>query len=142
MIIDTQNLFSDDQAITTTADSDDYVDFGAPGTPFGQSNALSIDQGKGSPIPILIQVTETFVSGTSLTIALEFDDDSAFGSTTVVWESEAIVTASLVAGYQFLIYVLPPGTTERYAQLRYTVSGTYTAGKITAGVGIERQENF
>lgn len=142
MIVDVENLFSDDQAITVTADSTDYVDFGTPGTPFGQSVALNVDQGKGKPIPVLIQVTETFTGGTDLTVAIEFDNDSGFGSTTVVWESETIPVASLVAGYQFPIYYIPPGTTERYAQIRYTVTGTMSAGQITAGLGIDQQQNL
>ena len=35
MILSAQQLFSDDQAITASADSTNVIDLGVPGTPFG-----------------------------------------------------------------------------------------------------------
>ncbi len=41
------------------------------------------------------------------------------------------ITATLVAGYQFYVQ-LPPGNYERYLGLRYDVSTSATAGKVSA----------
>jgi hypothetical protein len=51
MILDQTNLFSDDQAITATAASDNYIDLGATGTP-KLRNAITLvrDISKGTPV--------------------------------------------------------------------------------------------
>ena len=50
--------------------------------------------------------------------------------------------ATLIAGYQFRLAV-PPGVSKRYLGLRYTVgTAETTAGKVTAGLVIDKQTNF
>lgn len=144
MIIDTQGLFSDGQAITATAASTNYIDLGATGTPYGASSALVRDVGKGCCIPLAISVPEAFNNLTSLQVSIETDDNTSFSSPTTVVLTGAIPLASLVAGYQFkAIYELPEGTSERYVRLKYTVVGTApTTGKVTAAIVAARQTNF
>jgi len=73
MILDKQNLFSDDQAVTVTADSTNVIDLGIAG------------MGKGEPVRLIAQVTETFDGGTSLQVSLVTSDSSTFnGATTLV----------------------------------------------------------
>lgn len=135
MIIDKETLFSDDQAVTTGAEaSTNLLDMGAPGTPIGASQALTVDHGLGPMLPLRIQVTTTFTGGTSLKVAVQTDSTDAFGSATTVLETEAIVEASLVAGYVFNITQIPTKTLERYVRLLYTTVGTHTAGAVTAGI--------
>ncbi len=132
MILDKQNLLSDDQAITASAASENIIDLG-----------VARDIGKGTPIPFEVQVTEDFATLTSLTVALQVDDNASFSSAKTVISSAAIAAADLVAGYKFNIgeYV-PRGTDERYARLYYTVAGSNaTAGAITAGVSMGSQTN-
>jgi hypothetical protein len=134
MIMSLQDLYSDAQAITASAASTNYYDRGAKGTPYGAYSALVGDMGKGSIVPIRIQVVTTFATLTSLKVALQADDDVAFGTPTTVLETEAIAAAALVAGYYFNLTQIPMKTTERYLRLYYTVAGSdATAGKITAG---------
>lgn len=132
MILDKLTLFDEDLTLTVTADSTNSIDLGADGS--------GIQQLLERPAAVLCQITADMTAGgTSLAIAIEVDDDSAFGSATVISESEVIVAATLVAGYQFLIGI-PTHISERYMQLRYTAVGTFSGGgTITAGLIIDIQ---
>jgi len=130
MILDSTNLFSDAQAITANALSENVIDL-----------SVTKDLGKGVPIPVLIQVTEDFALLTSLAIALEVDDNAAMSSAKVV-QTTSIVLADLVAGKRIPPMYLPEGIDERYMAVRYTVTGTNpNAGKITAGISMGNQTN-
>lgn len=128
MILDSQALYSDDQVITTTADSTNVLD-------------LAKNSGPGVPVRILIQVTATFVGGTNITIDLETDDNTGFSSLSTIGSTPTIVTATLVAGYKFSINFIPDAM-ERYSRLEYTVVGSYTPGSITAGIVYDVQSAF
>jgi hypothetical protein len=144
MIFDAQNIFSDQQAITTSAVSINVIDFGASGKPIGAAANIRKDMGRGTKIPLRIQATEAFLASGAgtLTIELQTDDNEAFSSPKTVWTSGAIPKASLVAGYVTNLEHIPRGTDERYARLNYTVAtGPFTAGKITAGVVLAGEDN-
>jgi hypothetical protein len=134
------------QAITASAASTNYVDLGAlgviPGLPSGTTPTR--DLGKGTRIPILIQVTETFATLTSLKVAIQTDSDSGFATAlTTVLETEAIVLASLTAGYQYNIDFIPPKTIQRYLRLYFTVAGSNaTAGKVFASSILAKQDSY
>jgi hypothetical protein len=135
MIYSLQDLYSDAQAITASAASTNYYDRGVAGTPYGAAAAVTRDWGKGNLIPIRIQVVTAFATCDSVKVAVQTDSDPGFATAlTTVLETEAIATASLVAGYQFNIDYMPLKTLQRYVRLYYTVAGSNaTAGKITAG---------
>lgn len=141
MIWDLQSIFSNAQAITATAVSDNYYDRGLAGTPYGAVAPIARDWGKGSKIPLRIQVTQTFLTLTSLKVAVQTDSDSGFATAlTTVLETEAIPVASLIAGYVFNIDEIPLKTLQRFVRLNYTVAGSNaTAGKIIAGVVLANQ---
>lgn len=142
MIFDAQSKFSAAQAITVSAASTNVIDLGAAGIPYGDTAALTRDQGVGEMVPLLIQVTTAFATLTSLKVAVQTSVDEAFTSPVTVLESEAIAAASLVAGYVFNIDKLPEKTRLRYVRLYYTVAGLdATAGKVTAGIVAARQNN-
>ncbi len=128
MILDSEALYSDDQVITTTADSTNILD-------------LAKNSGPGVPVRLLIQVTATFVGGTSITIDLETDDNDSFNTLSTIASTPTIVTATLVAGYKFPINFVPDAM-ERYSRLEYTVVGSYTPGSITAGIVFDVQSAF
>ena len=146
MILDKQNMYSDDQAITTTdVASTNVIDHGAPGTPKTTGviagRALYRDMGVGVCIPLLVQVTESFASGgtPTLVVKLQADNDEAFGSPTTLYTSASLALANLVAGSRIpMMAVLPEGLNERYTRLYYDLTAdggnTFTAGKITAGI--------
>ncbi len=141
MIFSLNQLFSDAQAITATAVSTNYIDLGEAKTVYGANTAVSRDQGKGNKVPMLAQVVADFDALTSLTIDIEQDDDSAFGSAEVI-QSQTILLADLVAGKQISLDTLPRGLTKRYVRLNYTVTGSApTVGAITAGITMGNQTN-
>lgn len=141
MIFDLQGLFSDAQAVADDAASTNYYDRGAAGIPYGAAAAVTRDWGKGNRIPVRIQVVEAFATCDSVKVAVQTDSDPGFATAlTTVLETEAIATASLVAGYVFNIDLMPLNTLQRYVRLYYTVAGSNaTAGKITAGLVLANQ---
>lgn len=139
MIFSAQQIFSDDQAITASADSTNVIDLGVTGTPYGAVAPLNGDVGKGNKVCVLVQVTEAFNTLTSLEIKISVGTTSALGTTVV---SKVVPLADLVVGYQFPVDVLPNGIDQRYLGIEYVVAGTApTTGKVTAGITMGNQTN-
>ena len=140
MITSAQQTFSDKQAITGSAASTNYIDLGDTGTP-PRGNKLARDIGKGQPVHLEAQVTTDFATLTSLTIAVQVDDNTSFSSPKTV-SSETIVAADLVAGKNLAMQFVPNGVDQRYVRIYYTVGGSNaTAGNIWAGISAGRQTN-
>ena len=140
MILDMQSLFSDDQAITTTAVSTNLIDLGATGTPPLSSTALVRDIGKGTPIEILIICTVAHGGTTpTLVVTLEQDTVVGFSSATVVGTSAEMADA--VVGDRASIYFVPEAVNERFIRLNYTAGGTTPTITITAGIVLGAQSN-
>ncbi len=138
MIFSAQQLFSNAQAITATAASENVIDLGVAGTPHG-GNQLNRDVGKGNKVCFLAQVVETFNNLTSLQISIETGSTTSLGTVIV---SQTVLLADLAAGKQMAFDVLPNGITERYLGMRYTVTGTAPgAGKVTSGITLGNQTN-
>ncbi|MCC6863271.1 MAG: hypothetical protein IT544_00480 [Rhodobacteraceae bacterium] len=141
MIFDRSLMFSNAQAITETAASDNIVDLLATGRPYGHAQNLVKDVGKGNQIALLVQVVEAFNTLTSLTIELQCDDNEAFASPKTVL-SHLIPLEELIAGKTASITSVPPGINERYLRLHYVVAGSNpTLGRITASVVAGVQTN-
>jgi len=142
MLLDENTLFSEDQAVTATAASTNYMDLGAPATVPGAPAALVRLIGGANEIPLHVQVTEDFASLTSLTVSIEVDDNTSFSSARTVAATAAIPVAELVAGYITSLTVLPHTIDERYMRLKYTVGGSNaTAGKVNASIAAGLQTN-
>ncbi len=142
MLMDLQSMFSDQQSLVGNGavliPSTNVIDLGAVDTPKHAKAPITRDLGKGRPIPVLLQVTEAFVDDggadfTQLTVALQVDDDGAFGSATTVF-SVVIPQADLTAGARLMPFYIPEGVNERYVRLAYTPNQGLSAGKITAGL--------
>lgn len=118
MILDADLLFSNKQAVTTTATSTNEIDLGVAGDAIGQE------------LTIHVVVDTAFATLTSLTVSLE---TSANGSTwTTVLSGPAVPRASLTKGANIFCVRVPQGL-SRYVRLKYTVGGSNaTAGKVTA----------
>ncbi len=139
MIFDTQTLFSDQQAVTASARSENVLDLGDMGIPHGNKQAPARDIGEGTPLPLLVQVTEDFAGLTSLEIQVQTSDQSDFSSDVRLHASSGPVpVAKLKAGWKFGVTSLPVADKEgmgRYLSINYIKSGSdATAGKITAGL--------
>lgn len=142
MIFSLQQLFSNAQAVTASAASTNVIDLGVPGTVLKAPYPLNRDIGRGTPIPLLIQVVTTFATLTSLKVAIQSSDTEAFGGQVdTVLESEAIPVAALLQGSRFRIDWVPKGTVGRYVRLFYTIAGSSaTAGAVTAGITMGNQD--
>ncbi len=137
MLLDNQSIYSDAQAITGDAASTNSIDHGLASVPKHAAAAVHRDQGKGNKTKLFVGVVEAFNNLTTLTISLQVDNDSAFGSPKTV-ASWVIPLAQLTAGARLPIEQYPVGTDERYSRLFYDVTGTNpSTGKITAGVVYE-----
>lgn len=130
MILDSNTLFSNAQAVTASAGSTNAVDAG-----------IKRDIGGGRPLEVFAQVVQDFATLTSLRVSLQTSDDALFGSPITLQQTDAIPVASLKSGTKFALSTLPKGC-KRYLRLYYTVTGTNaTTGKITAGLVLDRQSN-
>lgn len=135
MIFDKQTMFSDAQAVTATVASTNAIDLGPI------ASGLARDIGKGTPVPLLVQVVEGFTNLTSLKIDLEFDSTDTFTPDKTITLGTYLL-ADLVVGMQVPYQFIPDGANMRYMRLKYTVTGTAPdAGKITAGIVMGRQTN-
>lgn len=123
LYLDKRLELSSDQAITTTAESQNAIDFGV--------NSCSAD-GKR----IDFRIKEKFQGGTSLKFILQ---DSANGTsfddklTSPVFAAAALVESQKEPFYSL---VIPKGL-RRYIRVKYDVQGTFTKGKIHAILNTE-----
>jgi len=125
MITDKLLRVSEDQAITTTAFSTDTIDLGT-----------ARDIGEGTALYMNFAVTTALANGTSVKFEVVTSANANLSSPTVVGSSDAILTAALTVGKNVVVRINPDiaGKGKRYLGARYTVSGTYNAGKVTADV--------
>lgn len=131
MILDKQNLFSDDQEVTESAASTNYIDLG--------DNDSKIQDDVEKNAEILAQVTTAFAGGTSIAVKIQEADETDFSDATDLHTTPAILLASLAAGYKFNLGRILPLITKQYVRLYYTVVGTMSAGAITAGLIVNNQ---
>jgi len=126
MITDKNLRVSTDQAVTTTAVSSDTIDL-----------SVARDIGEGHDLLMNFAMTEAFAGGTSTNFEVIIADNAALSSNVVVvGASGAIVTADLTLGKNVAVRINPliGSLGKRYIGARYTVSGTNTAGKVTADI--------
>ena len=128
MLYDKEALFSDDQAITSDAASTNVVHLAS-----GRFKEVAF----GKPIPLRIQVTETFTGAASLEIKVQTSATENFSEAVVLATTGAIAASKLKAGYVAPINFVPKGNLG-YMRLYYDITAasgqSVSAGKITAGV--------
>ena len=136
MILDRQNLFSLNQAITATAVSTDVIDLGP--------EMWAGTAGSDREIPIELTVTESFTSGGATTLQVEVQSsvNEAFSAPIKHLLTDVIPKADLAVGKVLSKGLSLPADVKRYVRLNYVVAtGPFTAGKITAGIVASRQTN-
>lgn len=132
-ILNSQEVFSDAQAVTSTAISTNVYDT----NPVAGPNALQ-DLGQGEDVYLIVQtavaITDTG-SDATLTVTLESDSAATLASSPVVhYSTGALAFATYsAAGSVIAVIKIPSANYKRYIGLRYTVaSGPFTAGAIDA----------
>lgn len=137
MLIDQRTLFSDAQAIRSDSNSTNVIDLGVVGRDY-LNTQLKRNLGLGQDIPLLVQVVTTFVGITSLNVLVQGSNtvkqDGTLGGTPATIASQRFAKNLPEAGDKLPYLVLPRETKFRYIHLRYDVTGTPTAGAITAGI--------
>ena len=128
MILDHENEFSDDQAVTATAIGEDVIDLsGAP---------VLQDIGGGEAVWLVITVGTAATAAGAATVTFTLESDSTTDlatSPTVHFSSAAISKDALTAGACPVAVRLPADDYERYVGVRYTVAtGPLTAGTFNA----------
>ena len=125
MITDKLLRVSEDQAIPTTAFSTDTIDLG-----------VARDVGEGTALYMNFCVTTALANGTSVKFEVVTSANANLSSPVVVGSSDAILTAALTVGKNVVVRINPDiaGKGKRYLGARYTVAGTFNAGKVTADV--------
>ena len=123
LYLDKRLEFSENQAITASAESDNAIDFGA-------------EQCSAAGKTIDIRIKENFSGGTSLAFVLQ---DSADGTSyTDKLTSPTFQAAQLkgTGGEVFYSLAIPKGL-RRFIRLKYAVTGTFTKGKVHAILNTE-----
>lgn len=131
MILDKLLMFSDDQAVTSTANSTDTF----PLTTVGKIQR----EHRGEAMEVVVQVTETFATGTSATLSLSLvtGNTSALGSPILHYSTPVTGVGVFAAGrkIRFPLAFSANDSDATHLGLTYTVgTGTFTAGKVTAWI--------
>src|SRR5215467_4353961 len=134
MILDQQLMFSDAQALTASANTQNDIDLGPLTGGIGVNPYRDI--GAGEPLWIFAAVTGTVdmaPAGASAVVNLSTDDNTAFGTPVALGQALAI-PAGAKAGQVFFAR-LNPANYERYLRAAFAVTGgPYTAGAISVGI--------
>lgn len=137
MILDKQIEFSDSQAVTATAVSNNVYDQG----PLTRNTTR--DWGAGSSSAYLVLQTDvaaTAAGAATVSVTLESADNAALTSSTVHATYGPFTLAQLGAGQTISVAGLPYGDFKRYVGLRYNVAtGPLTAGAFSAFVTLNPQ---
>lgn len=131
MILDEQCMFSNKQAITESCPSENVLNLGKREVAFG------------TPVELFIQICEKFENVTSLTIAVQTDDEEDFSSAVTLVE-QTMKTEELVKGAVSNIKFLPKGNLG-FMRLYYTVVKSEereVTGAITAAIADGTEESF
>lgn len=128
MILDKENEFSDAVAVLGVDINSDVIDLGAAGDAYDKE------------LYLVIQVDTAAAGGTSIDFILQTATDEAFTSPVQLWSSGAVVTATLVAGYQVAKVRVPSGCLQ-YLRVQYDVTGTMTGGTYSAFLTPNPQAN-
>ena len=123
MILDKQLVFSEAQAITVSALSENTLDFGVTG----------LDIGQGTPIYLEVWLDTAFDTSAN-TLTIDLYDGATVGAVAKHMEVlPATATSSLLAAnVGLLAKVALPNDMLRHVALYYTCSAALTSGKINA----------
>ena len=123
MIRDQKSTFIDGLSLiglTGAVVSQNILDTGAPNT---------IGRGSPEPVYLALALEDAVVPGTAtIAVAFESSEDVAFTAPVSVQLQAATAASGLVDGVQFKL----PFTTHRYTRVVLTLTGTITAGSVSA----------
>lgn len=123
MILDSQNLFSDAQALTASGASTNLIDLGADG---------NIGIGESMAIVVVVDVAaDGTTTDETYVFDIQTDDNTAFSSAATI-TSRSIGYATLTAGSKHILSIPPDTRMERYVRVYATLGGTTPSITFTA----------
>lgn len=142
MILDSLLMFDNPSAaITATAASGNVVDL---------LNARDLGLLDDIDIDVLCDVNTAFTTTNAGTLTVQFQGSTDNSTYTTYAESRAYAASALTAGARLLQVSLPGRSLgaagiggdalPRYYRMNYTVANAFTAGKVTSGLVLDRQD--
>ncbi|TIH20180.1 hypothetical protein D0S45_02225 [Marinifilum sp. JC120] len=130
MYLDKELCFCEEQAVTSSAVSQNVINVGE-------------DCGSGGNVKLKVMVDgEDFVSLTSLRVGLQASEAEDFSLFDTLFESGSISVADLKQGYSFPLPSLPV-THKGFLRLSFTVTGSNaTAGRVSGYLIMDDQTNI
>lgn len=136
MIMDKENLYSDAQAVTAAAASDNVIDHGE-----------ARDLGTGENLYLVAVLTEAMTdagSDSTLEAKIQTDDNSGFATPT---DAQIVGTFPALSpvGTRLITRLDPLKINERYSRLYFTpANGNLSTGKVKAGIvhGIDNAKAY
>lgn len=138
MILDGALLFDSVSAITAASGTQ------ASANVLDLLNARDMGIGDNPSLKLLVQVGTAFAGGTSLAAKLQGSTDNVTYTDMPVATPTALTLGALTAGARILDVDLPrPSSGQsmpRYLRMLYTTVGTHSAGTVTSGIVLDRQD--
>lgn len=134
MITDKLLMFSEAQAVTTTAASTDVIDL-------GPIDGTRRDIGVGYPLEFwaLVNTTATAAGAATLNVQLQTSPDNS--TWTTIASSGDLALSALTSGKRIVSQKVPSGVLK-YLRVNYAVgTGPLTAGAFTAGINLDVDNN-
>lgn len=135
-------MFQLSGGITTSAAGQALTDSSAASENILDWTLSDLEMGAGEPVWLNVKVSETFVGGTSVVVALVQDSTAPVdGSSIVIYQTPAIT--SLTVGQWVMRMPLPYNVDEQQIMgLYYTLTGTYSAGTLSAWLDHGPQSSY
>ena len=122
MILDSQNRFSDSQALTATAASTDSIDLG-----------FDNNVGIGEPMSVVVfleTAADDADADETYSVDLEADSVSGFGSAVVI--ATRAIPRGTASGEKFVLSVPADLSADQFLRLNYTLGGTTPSVTVSA----------
>ncbi|MGC0818504.1 Bbp16 family capsid cement protein [Pantoea agglomerans] len=134
MILDKLLMFSEAQAVTASAASNDVIDL-------GPIDGTRRDIGVGYPLELFVNVNTTAAAAGAATVNIQLQTSPDNSTWTTLTSSGDLALSALTSGKRVMSQKVPQGV-QRYLRVNYVVgTGPLTAGAFTAGINLDVDNN-
>jgi len=134
MILDKLLMFSEAQAVTASAASNDVIDL-------GPIDGTRRDIGVGYPLEFWATVNTTAAAAGAATVNIQLQTSPDNSTWTTLSTSGDLALSALTSGKRVMSQKVPQGV-QRYLRVNYVVgTGPLTAGAFTAGINLDVDNN-
>lgn len=134
MILDKLLMFSEAQAVTASAASNDVIDL-------GPIDGTRRDIGVGYPLEFWATVNTSAAAAGAATVNIQLQTSPDNSTWTTLSTSGDLALSALTSGKRVMSQKVPQGV-QRYLRVNYVVgTGPLTAGAFTAGINLDVDNN-